>query len=198
MSDSIVEVGGRIYVKCTATLNGSINVSVDALAREPESRKGMDESQITGAASSYARKYALNGLFAIDDTKDADATNKHESEPSKAASKPAPKAKPAKPKEDPRVAMAKRIESGKDWIEVVAWTRGPLAGKTLSDAAANGEVKAIQDILDYLDPVALEHEEAVKRLKQALTEAKTMMDERGNAAKARGDEPDDDGIDRPF
>ena len=78
ISDDIVEVGGRVYVKATASLSsGSGSVSTTAFARESETKKGMDESQITGAASSYARKYALNGLFCIDDTKDADATNQH-------------------------------------------------------------------------------------------------------------------------
>ena len=73
LTDDIVEVGGRVYVKATATLTlGNELFSANAFAREPESKKGMDESQITGAASSYARKYALNGLFCIDDTKDAD------------------------------------------------------------------------------------------------------------------------------
>ena len=79
ISDDIVEVGGRVYVKATASLSsGSGNVSTTAFARESETKKGMDDSQITGSASSYARKYALNGLFCIDDTKDADATNEHE------------------------------------------------------------------------------------------------------------------------
>jgi hypothetical protein len=79
ISDEIVEVGGRIYVKATATISdGSESISTSAFAREPETQKGMSDSQVTGAASSYARKYALNGLFAIDDTADSDATNKHE------------------------------------------------------------------------------------------------------------------------
>lgn len=73
LSDDIVEVGGRIYVKAVATIkDGEESVSVTAFAREAETKKGMDESQITGMASSYARKYALNGLFLIDDTKDSD------------------------------------------------------------------------------------------------------------------------------
>lgn len=81
ISDRMVEVGGRIYVEACATLFGIDNpkeipqISVTAYAREEESKKGMDASQVTGAASSYARKYALNGLFCIDDTKDSDATN---------------------------------------------------------------------------------------------------------------------------
>ena len=80
LTDEIVEVGGRVYVKATAHLtsvNGG-NTQVTAFAREEETKKGMDASQITGSASSYARKYALNGLFCIDDTRDADATNKHD------------------------------------------------------------------------------------------------------------------------
>lgn len=81
ISDEMVEVGGRVYVKATATIICDDKVvSVTANAREAETKKGMDDSQITGSSSSYARKYALNGLFLIDDTKDADATNKHEDE----------------------------------------------------------------------------------------------------------------------
>lgn len=74
LTDDIVMVGDRIYVKATATLYDEKGVSetTTAFAREPEQKKGMDESQITGTASSYARKYALNGLFLIDDTKDPD------------------------------------------------------------------------------------------------------------------------------
>ena len=78
LSDDIVEVGGRVYVKSTVHfLNKEEDFTVTAYARESENKKGMDHAQITGAASSYARKYALNGLFLIDDTKDADATNDH-------------------------------------------------------------------------------------------------------------------------
>lgn len=78
IGDEIVEVGGRIYVKATATLHdGEQSQFATGYAREAATKKGMDESQITGAASSYARKYALNGLFCIDDTKDADASNDH-------------------------------------------------------------------------------------------------------------------------
>jgi hypothetical protein len=80
ITDEIVSIGERIYVKATATLsNGEYTFTASAYAREEETKKGMDAAQITGSASSYARKYALNGLFAIDDTKDADATNTHDS-----------------------------------------------------------------------------------------------------------------------
>ena len=74
--NDVVEISGsRIYIKATATVIDVVTgdkIEVTAMAREPEEKKGMDCSQITGTASSYARKYALNGLFAIDDTKDAD------------------------------------------------------------------------------------------------------------------------------
>jgi len=73
LSDEIMLIGDRYYVKATATLtNGKEDEKVSAFAREDLDKKGMDGSQITGTASSYARKYALNGLFCIDDTKDAD------------------------------------------------------------------------------------------------------------------------------
>ena len=80
LDDEIAEVGGRFYVKATAQFidcEDAKGIETHAYAREDESKKGMDGSQVTGATSSYARKYALNGLLAIDDTKDSDATNKH-------------------------------------------------------------------------------------------------------------------------
>lgn len=80
VNDDIVEIAGRVYIKAIASIADSDSEAVitsQAFAREAETKKGMDEAQITGSASSYARKYALNGLFAIDDTKDADATNTH-------------------------------------------------------------------------------------------------------------------------
>ncbi len=77
ISDEIKEIGGRFYVEATATLINSAGETISAkgCAREEETKKGMDEAQITGAVSSYARKYALNGLFAIDDGIDADSLN---------------------------------------------------------------------------------------------------------------------------
>ena len=85
--DETVESEGRKYVKATITL---VNIEkpdeiikTSALAREEETKKGMDGSQITGASSSYARKYALNGMFMIDDTKDSDSTNTHGKEEAK-------------------------------------------------------------------------------------------------------------------
>lgn len=75
LCDSVEQVGDRIYIKATATLHDcetDCEISASAYARESFEKKGMDDSQITGTASSYARKYALNGLFLLDDTKDAD------------------------------------------------------------------------------------------------------------------------------
>ncbi len=81
LNDELVNIGDRVYIKATATLydvETKEKVQNSALAREPLSKKGQDESQITGSTSSYARKYALNGLFCIDDIKDSDATNTHD------------------------------------------------------------------------------------------------------------------------
>lgn len=80
ITDDVIEISNRVYVKAVVTLTDvedGTSVTVSAMAREAESKKGMDEAQVTGAASSYARKYALGGLFCLDDTKDADATNTH-------------------------------------------------------------------------------------------------------------------------
>ena len=78
ISDELQYIGNRYYIKATATLidtESEAIISNSAYSREEETKKGMDGSQITGASSSYARKYALNGLFGIDDNKDSDTTN---------------------------------------------------------------------------------------------------------------------------
>lgn len=91
ISDEVVEVAGRPYVKAIATISSTAPdipeiITATAYARIPDSKKGMDDAQLTGAASSYARKYALNGLFLLDDNKDADSDEYHEQ-----TAKPAPK-----------------------------------------------------------------------------------------------------------
>lgn len=100
VSDDVVAVGNRIYIKSTSTItDGTTSLSNTAFARESEEKKGMDSAQISGSSSSYARKYSLNGLFLIDDTKDADsdavtAVTRGEKMPEKTS--PAPKAVTAK------------------------------------------------------------------------------------------------------
>jgi len=127
MNDEIINIGDRFYIKATVTLgNDKGNITVSALAREPVSKKGMDESQVTGAASSYARKYALNGLFCIDDTKDADSgdnsTPKNKNAPQKAY-------KPKVTKEEKTI--------GEIWVE--------QQGKKIKS------FKALQELQDYIN-----------------------------------------------
>lgn len=107
ITDEIKEIGGRVYVVATATVSdGTDTLQVSAFAREPENKKGMDESQITGATSSYARKYALNGLYAIDDNKDAD-TDEH-----KQQQENAPKKQQAQKQQQKQQAQQQQQEKG--------------------------------------------------------------------------------------
>lgn len=90
VQDDIEVIGDRFYVRAVVKLRNTENseeLETSAYAREELSKKGMDGSQVTGASSSYARKYALNALFAIDDTKDADFSNTHDEEPKKQPTK---------------------------------------------------------------------------------------------------------------
>lgn len=113
ITDTIEEIGGRIYVKATATIYDAVNshmpIGVEAYAREAETKKGMDDAQVTGATSSYARKYALNGLFLLDDTQDVDSEAYQKAErsaqnaPKAQGNKTTPKAK-AKPQSTPQDA----------------------------------------------------------------------------------------------
>ena len=83
LNDDLVLIGERYYIKATATISdGTNSISASSFAREEEQLKGMNTAQITGSTSSYARKYALNALFCIDDVKDPDSTNKHGKEES--------------------------------------------------------------------------------------------------------------------
>lgn len=102
LSDKPVIVDSWHYIEATATVESDdgATYTVTAYAREPEFKKGMDDSQITGTASSYARKYALNGLFCIDDTKDAD-TDEYQKQTTRGASKPT---KPVQQEEIPPCA----------------------------------------------------------------------------------------------
>lgn len=119
IQDTIEVIGTRIYVKATAKLldgeTGDVIAEATAYAREAEQKAGMDDSQITGTASSYARKYALNGLFAIDDTKDTDSDETPQKAENKAAEpqKGKPVQKPAQGQNKPltlKEAMQEEIE----------------------------------------------------------------------------------------
>jgi len=154
ITDEIVQVGERYYVKATATLYSETDkVSATAFAREAEDKKGMDDSQITGSTSSYARKYALNGLFCIDDTKDADSRdNTAKGQTGANSTKPATNFNPEKTMEklnDKKASgpvpscsicgekMKYSPKSGKFWCKheadgVVAWGE-PVYGKPMSD-----------------------------------------------------------------
>ena len=95
ITDDVEVIGNRHYVKATVTVtDGEVSVSNSALAREDESKKGMDGSQVTGAASSYARKYALNGMWNIDDSKDADTNEFREQQARQATQSVKQQAKP--------------------------------------------------------------------------------------------------------
>ncbi|MGI6602737.1 MAG: ERF family protein [Saccharofermentanales bacterium] len=136
ISDEIVLSGDWHYIKATVTVShGEESLSVSALAREQESKKGMDESQITGTASSYARKYALNGLWAIDDTKDSD-TNEYrkqtESKPATGTRKSKPAADP-KPKSEPEdfLSYDEVLEIQNQILTAMGHTEGATAWRAM-------------------------------------------------------------------
>lgn len=127
VSDEIVQIGDRFYVKATATItDGEHSHSASAMAREALTKKGMDDAQVTGATSSYARKYCLNGLFGIDDAKDAD-TDEHRKQVD--AAKP----ESQKPKLTPQQVLNKFTAAAPaldiaGLEEAFAWTKAKLAG----------------------------------------------------------------------
>jgi len=101
MSDRVELIGARYYIVCTAkVIKGEEEIISEGRAREDESKKGMDGAQVTGTSSSYARKYALNGLFCIDDTKDAD-TDEYAKQQQAAPKQTKQAAKPAQPAPQP-------------------------------------------------------------------------------------------------
>ena len=121
LNDELVLIGDRYYIKAEATLdNGTDRISATAYAREAVAKKGYDESQITGSASSYARKYALNALLAIDDTKDADALNtsaEYTAQPAQPAEK--------KPKARDKAAFNDLANCASDAEVVEVWGKYP-------------------------------------------------------------------------
>lgn len=149
ISDDVVSVGDRVYVKATVSItDGKETKTVTAFAREPLDRKGQDSSQITGATSSYARKYALNGLFLIDDNKDADTDeNRNESEARSKASGGSDTPKSDTPKVQRPDYSAEQLEIMKKWTdgtfteEELAEFRKRCVGADYADAIKdiNGE-----------------------------------------------------------
>lgn len=135
VNDEVKEIGGRFYIQAVATLHeleGDGLIVATAYAREPESKSGMDQSQITGTASSYARKYALNGLFCIDDTKDAD-TDKYKAQTNRKTDN-ADKAKSKTATPPPAVVRCK--ECGSE-IKDVTWPNGK---KTTAQKMVHGSI----------------------------------------------------------
>ena len=122
LSDSLVYVGDRYYIKATATLINAEgkSVSTEAYAREEETKKGMDASQITGASSSYARKYALNGLLCIDDNKDSDTTNTGDNAPAA----PAKTSKEDNAEVEKAIAEINAAKSKEELINAIAKYKG--------------------------------------------------------------------------
>ena len=117
ITDDIILVGDRYYIKATATISdGKESVSATGIARESQTKKGMDDSQITGSTSSYARKYALNGLFCIDDNKDSDSTNTHGNDSTQTATTQSQPAKTEYKKADKPKDNAEDVTKAKNSI----------------------------------------------------------------------------------
>ena len=149
INDEIVQIGNRYYVRATATItDGEHEQSATAYAREEESKKGLDTSQVTGSTSSYARKYACNALFCIDDTKDADSDEQP---------KPTQSQTPAQPKLPyPPTSVIAEINACKKIPDIAAVLRKyqqTYDNEQLSKAASERkqQILAIQAIPDTLD-----------------------------------------------
>jgi hypothetical protein len=139
LGDEIVQIGDRFYVKATAAFSEDAQTAIEvtAYAREPLEKKGSDASQITGAASSYARKYALNGLFLIDDTKDADSDESEASKPSQSPQKAATAVSKARTfpfAKDPTIDLAAKKERIMTLLEALHFEQ---TGKTMAEKRKN-------------------------------------------------------------
>ena len=153
MSDDIVLIGDRYYVKATVKVVDVVtgeSVQTSALAREAAQKKGMDESQVTGTASSYARKYALNGLFAIDDNRDADADEyARQTSQSAAGARSQRNAYPSKGSTNDELrskamhALSKEMQRGGASGEEVSALCGVKFGKTNSRDLSTGELSKL-------------------------------------------------------
>ena len=127
VSDEIVMIGDRHYVKATVTVtDGELSVSNSALAREDRDKKGMDGAQVTGASSSYARKYALNGMWNIDDSKDADTNEFRDQQARQAKNEIKQQSKPS----------LERIE-GQTLNAVIQWTNEGMSAEHICERLAS-------------------------------------------------------------
>lgn len=157
LSDSVEQVGDRFYICATATITDAESgksVSNVALAREDKERAGMSESQITGTASSYARKYALNGLFLIDDTKDADTDAYHEQTTGE------------KHKEEPKIAAAtaKANEVKKLLVKI-------SGDKTIAQQVWNEQYKQDAGDIVKMNEALIELNEKLHRIEEMKNDA---------------------------
>ena len=164
IKDEVVQVGERIYIKATALLTNADEKQAFAyaFAREPLTKKGMDEAQITGATSSYARKYALNGLFCIDDTKDADATNRHNYDFNKPQKSVVEKKKAQKEQQEPanKLTREEGLQFIRDYFKgVIPKLKKYLVEKgkiktsleDLQQADINIIIQSKEKIIDYIE-----------------------------------------------
>ncbi|UNQ40926.1 ERF family protein [Prescottella equi] len=149
ISDTIEMIGDRYYVKAQAVVSkGDAYISTSAYAREADDKKGMDAAQVTGATSSYARKYALNGLFAIDDTKDAD-TDEHRRETTQTA-KAIPVASGSRPASDKQLDLARTL------YKKLGFTDMAINGRIATIKTSAEASKAIEEARARLDKKAAE------------------------------------------
>lgn len=157
LTDDMQLIGDRYYLKATATITDAESgksVSNVALAREDKERAGMSESQITGTASSYARKYALNGLFLIDDTKDADTDAYHEQTTDE------------KQKEDPKVAAAKA--KANDVKKLLMKISGD---KAIAQQVWNEQYKADAGDIVKMNEALIELQDKLRRIEEMQNDA---------------------------
>ena len=142
LSDELVMIGSRYYIKATAMfIDGDVCISTTAYAREEESKKGMDSAQITGTASSYARKYALNGLLLIDDQKDAD-TDEHQKETTTKPKQQQGQNEPT-PKRKMFLALQAKGLTEAEITDLASFVRmcnaGELTGETMLEVASRAD-----------------------------------------------------------
>ena len=174
ISDELLHTGERYYIKATVTLHhaeeavlGGGNVETTAYAREEETKKGMDGSQITGTASSYARKYALNGLFLIDDTKDAD-TDEHRKQTEK------PTAKDFTDIPDERVdALLDKADQTKDLPVTPEQLKMLYAVLECKVDGATAKIAKTYEVADLADLTRAEWADAMQRVGKVPNKVKT-------------------------